>query len=291
LINQQYREIHPYTHAAPGGWAWTDLPGGVPDADDTSGAIVALAELARDESPASRREIAAAIAAGSKWLLDLQNRDGGVPTFCRGWGKLPFDRSSADITAHALLALSAAQRVEGGLAPDESRRADSAERRALEFLRRQTRADGSVLPLWFGNQHSPDDENALYGTAKAAGTLAELGLDPGGNARRLAWIEANRNSDGGWGGRKGTVSTTEETALAVEALARAGRPETESRRRALGSGARWLAERVRSGAWTEPAPIGFYFAKLWYFERLYPIIFTVSALRCVLAVLPEGDSI
>ncbi|HVJ80250.1 MAG TPA: prenyltransferase/squalene oxidase repeat-containing protein [Planctomycetia bacterium] len=291
LVKQQYREVHPYTQAAPGGWAWTDLPGGVPDADDTSGALLALAELARDESPAAQREIGGAIAAGAKWLLDLQNRDGGIPTFCRGWGKLPFDRSSADITAHALVAFAAAQRIEGGIAPGEARRLKGAERRALEFLKRESRPDGSVLPLWFGNQHSPDDENALYGTAKAAGALAELGLDPEGNARRFAWIEANRNSDGGWGGRKGTVSTTEETALAVEALARAGRPASESRRRALESGARWLAERVRSGAWTEPAPIGFYFAKLWYFERLYPIIFTVSALRRALAVLPEGDSI
>jgi squalene-hopene/tetraprenyl-beta-curcumene cyclase len=29
----------------------------------------------------------------------------------------------------------------------------------------------------------------------------------------------------------------------------------------------------------EPSPIGFYFAKLWYYERLYPRIFTVAALK------------
>src|SRR5205823_13797872 len=34
LLAQQWRDEHPYTHAAPGGWAWTDQPGGVPDADD-----------------------------------------------------------------------------------------------------------------------------------------------------------------------------------------------------------------------------------------------------------------
>ncbi len=28
----------------------------------------------------------------------------------------------------------------------------------------------------------------------------------------------------------------------------------------------------------ECSPIGFYFAKLWYYERLYPLIFTVAAL-------------
>ena len=45
LLAQQYREEHPYTHAAPGGWAWTPLPGGVPDADDTAGALLALRNL------------------------------------------------------------------------------------------------------------------------------------------------------------------------------------------------------------------------------------------------------
>ena len=37
LLAQQYKTVHPYTNADPGGWAWTDLPGGVPDADDTAG--------------------------------------------------------------------------------------------------------------------------------------------------------------------------------------------------------------------------------------------------------------
>ena len=36
------------------------------------------------------------------WLIHLQNRDGGWPTFCRGWGALPFDRSGCDLTAHVL---------------------------------------------------------------------------------------------------------------------------------------------------------------------------------------------
>ena len=28
----------------------------------------------------------------------------------------------------------------------------------------------------------------------------------------------------------------------------------------------------------DPAPIGFYFAKLWYYEKLYPLVFAVAAL-------------
>ena len=35
---------------------------------------------------------------------------------------------------------------------------------------------------------------------------------------------------------------------------------------------------MERGLLFKPTPIGFYFAKLWYFEKLYPIIFTVSAL-------------
>ena len=98
LLRQQWTNVHPYTGAAPGGWAWTDLPGGVPDADDTAGAVLALSHLGRN-----RADARAAAHAGIGWLLDLQNTDGGIPTFCRGWGTLPFDRSSTDLTAHARL--------------------------------------------------------------------------------------------------------------------------------------------------------------------------------------------
>ncbi len=59
LLGQQYRAEHPYTHAAPGGWAWTDLPGSVPDADDTPGALLALLHLGPLDSPTR--------AAGAGW--------------------------------------------------------------------------------------------------------------------------------------------------------------------------------------------------------------------------------
>jgi squalene-hopene/tetraprenyl-beta-curcumene cyclase len=43
LLSCQHRQRHPYTGAAPGGWGWSNLPGAVPDADDTPGALLALA--------------------------------------------------------------------------------------------------------------------------------------------------------------------------------------------------------------------------------------------------------
>ncbi|MEQ1853415.1 MAG: prenyltransferase/squalene oxidase repeat-containing protein [Chthoniobacteraceae bacterium] len=270
LLGQQWREEHPYTHAAPGGWAWTDLPGGVPDADDTPGALLALLQLgAVDETTR------AAGLAGVRWLIDLQNRDGGIPTFCRGWGALPFDRSSQDLTAHALLAWAAWR---GHLA-DVSVRIDMAIEKGMGFLRKSQRSDGSWVPLWFGNEHAADEENPLHGTAHVAAALrtihaAGITDDDAGEmaGRGEAWIASAQNEDGGWGGVRGAPSTTEETALAVAALA--GTSHTASVER----GVTWLVERVESGAWRGPAPIGFYFAKLWYSERLYPLIWTVAAL-------------
>ena len=89
--------------------------------------------------------------------------------------------------------------------------------------------------------------------------------------------------DGGWGGAKDCPSSVEETALAVEVLidlAACGfaTEELQIRKRQVDCGIEWLIQSVESGRFREPSPIGFYFAKLWYFEKLYPLIFTVAAL-------------
>jgi squalene-hopene/tetraprenyl-beta-curcumene cyclase len=274
LLGQQYRVEHPYTHAAPGGWAWTDLPGGVPDADDTPGAMLALLELGPvDAVVRSAGELA------TRWLLGLQNSDGGIPTFCRGWGALPFDRSSPDLTAHALRAWSAWLPQWTG----ELRGAvERAIERAVAFLQRTQDAHGGWVPLWFGNERSSAEVNPTYGTARVVVALRELrdrGFElPAGMLRRAEErLVGLQLADGGWGGgsEAGMVSSVEETGLAVEALA-----GTEHGR-AVRRGAEWLLERVETERWREPAPIGFYFAKLWYFERLYPVILTVGALGAV----------
>jgi squalene-hopene/tetraprenyl-beta-curcumene cyclase len=272
LVLQQYRHEHPYTLAAPGGWAWTDLPGGVPDADDTAGALLALHRLDR-ENPNVRE----AAVAGVTWLLDLQNRDGGIPTFCRGWGKLPFDRSSPDITAHAIRAWIVWR---PDCPPLVQRRIDRAIRRAALFLEKTQRSHGAWIPLWFGHQHDSAEENPVYGTSRVILALTCVEGMEKPCERAVSWLVAHQNTDGGWSGAKGAKSSMEETGLAVEALA-----ETSSRtpaeaitRTAIDRGAAWLVDAVEQGRWREPAPIGFYFAKLWYHERLYPLIFATGAL-------------
>jgi squalene-hopene/tetraprenyl-beta-curcumene cyclase len=290
LLNQQYTTKHPYTHAAPGGWAWTDLPGGVPDADDTAGALLALAKMWKAESGISNAEVKQAAEAGLRWLLGLQNRDGGIPTFCRGWGALPFDRSSADITAHAIHAWAEWHDSVSGPLQARLRTAIS---RAVDFLVRIQEPDGAFRPLWFGNQFVPDESNRTYGTARvligigAVSSKAEFRSPRSARLHHgcVQWLTKSQNTDGGWGGDNGAPSSVEETALAVEALARTERSSVPEHVAAMNRGTAWLIECVESGVWREPSPIGFYFAKLWYFERLYPMIFTVGALSSVAARL------
>jgi squalene-hopene/tetraprenyl-beta-curcumene cyclase len=288
LLAQQYRVEHPYTHAAPGGWAWTNLPGGVPDADDTAGALLALRHLGQCGS-------SALIAAeeGARWLLGLQNRDGGIPTFCRGWLKLPFDQSSPDLTAHALRAWVAWR---DALPAPTQARVGRAIIKAVRYLKRSQRADGSWVPLWFGNQHAAREENPTYGTSRVLVALKDLATLDFGEANEMLLkgaraLLAAQNEDGGWSGAEGGPSTVEETALAIEGLSAAWRASdsiggTSLRflSRGLRLGTAWLLEKIESGQWQRAAPIGFYFARLWYYERLYPLIFTVAALSRVEAL-------
>jgi squalene-hopene/tetraprenyl-beta-curcumene cyclase len=306
LLSCQRVRQHPFTGAAPGGWGWSDLSGAVPDVDDTSGALLALSHLQDSTDEAQREEVIEAARLGLVWLLDLQNSDGGWPTFCRGWTRMPFDRSGADLTAHALRAMAAWGEDFGPGSPDcgssshgvRSRRAlpapknaqfaarlGTAVSRGLAYLDRVQRADGSWVPLWFGNQDHPEEENPVYGTAKVLFAYRDLGqLELTAPKRGFAWLVDRQNADGGWGGgtdprRAGTgppSSSAEETALAVEALL--GASQNPEITQSLRLGVDWLVSAVESKCYRECSPIGFYFAKLWYYERLYPLTFTVSAL-------------
>ena len=282
LLDQQYHSLHPYTHADPGGWAWTDLPGGVPDADDTAGALLALRCLGGGGAESSQ-----AACAGITWLLELQNADGGIPTFCRGWGRLPFDRSSPDLTAHALLAWS---RWRQDLPPRLRSRLQAARKRGVDYLAASQREDGAWEPLWFGNQSAPGEENPTYGTARVLLALNRLSRESDlpvetMRSRGIGWLLDAQNPDGGWGGASGVNSTIEETALAVQALADAlevasapGGTMTTSLEVAISKGVGWLVSETQGGRDFKPSPIGLYFSKLWYYERQYPVIFTVAAL-------------
>lgn len=265
IVERQYQAVHPFTGAAPGGWGWTHLPGGVPDADDTAGAMLALVKLG-DMAP---------LRAGATWLLGLQNSDGGWPTFCRGWGKLPFDKSSPDLTAHALRALHAADQTG---ADDQLQMAIT---RGMRYLQATQRADGAWVPLWFGSQRTVDGGNPLFGTARTLLAYAELDRRSDVARRGVDFLVASQGEDGSWGAERDVAPSIEETALALTALSYwrhlPGMDAVVTR------GASYLAACVQDGTWRTPTPLGLYFASLWYSEDLYPVIWTVEALGRALA--------
>jgi squalene-hopene/tetraprenyl-beta-curcumene cyclase len=126
------------------------------------------------------------------------------------------------------------------------------------------------------------------------------------------WLCRAQHASGGWGpvvGRLAEASqherptvkrpakvvdppligpSVEETALAVTALTRLG-CTSAALQRACEQGLAWLIEAVDNGRHKEPAAIGFYFAKLWYYERLYPRIFAVEALEVAAHALSTAE--
>lgn len=272
LINTQWKKEHPFTHAAPGGWGWTDREGGVPDADDTAAALIALLQLMPPDGSGENADgctvqTLESARMGIKWLMNLQNRDGGIPTFCKGWGKLPFDRSCPDLTAHMIRAFSLWR---GRLGEKLDADMLQAIRSGLDYLAQTQRQDGSWVPLWFGNQAHPDHENPVYGTVRVLESLHALDEEefPAAAAMRIpaeAWLNAAQES-----------TDVQEHSIEEVALT------TGMTKRGLDD----LIALTAGGTEFSARPIGLYFASLWYSEKLYPLIFTLEALkRC----LPTGS--
>lgn len=281
LLTIQNKQVHPFNGTHPGGWGWTSYSGSVPDGDDTPGTILALLALNQDNP----KLVMSAVMEGCNWLQQLQNSDGGFPTFSRGWGKLPFDQSCSDLTGHGLLALAQTDHIYRDLlSPKEHTRFRKMVVKTLVYLKKNQSLQGSWLPLWFGNQFTADHTNPVYGTARVVAYLNEtlktrlgkdyehvlkLCIDEG-----CRYLGSVQNRDGSWGGAKNISGSIEETSLAITALFRNGFQD-ECRK-----GLEWLAEKTKSDGLIA-APIGLYFASLWYDEEMYPL---TAYLECLSSV-------
>ena len=71
-------------------------------------------------------------------------------------------------------------------------------------------------------------------------------------------------------------SSIEETGVVLAALGLLTEDTTPGLSDAVSAGAAWLMRATADDA--EAAPVGLYFAQLWYYEELYPLAFALAGL-------------
>jgi squalene-hopene/tetraprenyl-beta-curcumene cyclase len=309
LLKAQLQQEHKYTGAAAGSWAWSDSPGAIPNASDTATVLMNLAQWHEHWPRKRAAEITAAANKGMRWLLDSQNRDGGWPIFCPGWTGSPSDSSCSDVTALAMRALHVWDWLLTAAAPNHPliRRIEAGLKKGLAYLEDQQREEGSWWPRWFGNELHPKEANPVIGTAQVLKTLTEMRAGNTDLAQRaITWLTSVQFPSGGWGpvgqpinnessyGKKRDVETEshasiEETSLAIDALLPyAG--ENQTVKTCVEHGLSWLMEAVADPGRVDPALVGFYLAKLWYYDQLLPQTLAVRTLAnaCRVAGLPAA---
>jgi squalene-hopene/tetraprenyl-beta-curcumene cyclase len=274
----------------PAGWFFEYRNGHYPDTDDTAMVLMALARTGHATTPDGRP----ATERGLRWLLGLQNRDGGWAAFDRDINRqvltqVPFadhnamlDPSCPDITARVLEALG-----DYGYRPDHPQVV-----RALRFLERTQQPAGCWPGRW--------GVNYLYGTWQVLVGLQKIGYDMAQPMvrRAVAWLLSVQQSGGGWGescasyddpqlAGKGTP-TASQTAWALLALLAAG----EARSEAVRTGVDWLLRSQRSdGTWHEDQFTGTGFPKVFYLKyHLYSLYFPLMALARYRTALSERPS-
>ncbi|MDR0336686.1 MAG: squalene--hopene cyclase [Planctomycetaceae bacterium] len=225
----------------------------------------------------------AALESGLRWLLSMQNKDGGWAAFDRGNNneilcKVPFadhnamiDPSTPDLTGRVMESLGRL-----GFRVGQNVEID----RVVAYMRKQQQADGS----WFGRW----GVNYIYGTWQALTGLMAVGV-PADDPAIVAganWLLTHQHPSGGWGespdsyqnpslGGHGTP-TASQTAWAIMGLIAAGKINEH----AVYRGIRFLLDRQRNdGTWFEPEFTGTGFPLVFYLKyHYYSVYFPLMAL-------------
>jgi len=187
------------------------------------------------------------------------------------------------LTGHCLLALAASiENYETELTGTELKAFHSAIEKSVNYLSKHQHSDGSWQPLWFGNQHTADHSNPVYGTARVLTYLQDVipfdRLHPQLKSdiqsmidKGITFLTNVQNTDGSWGGYHAIPGTIEETSLAISALIGSGQMDNCQK------GFEWLDQYYLQNG-LKSAPIGLYFASLWYDEKMYPLTAYLEAI-------------
>jgi squalene-hopene/tetraprenyl-beta-curcumene cyclase len=297
ILGAQHQLVHPHTGAAPGAWGWSPSPGAIPNASDTANVLLILADWHRQWPRHRTSEVTGAAAKATRWLLDMQNRDGGWAIFCPGWTGSPSDSSCSDVTALAMRALNNWVKHLRQTAPSHPliRRIDAGLKRGLDFLKENQREEGSWWPRWFGNELHPQEANPVIGTSQVLKTLSDMQAGNTDMAQKAVnWLSGVQFPAGGWGavGEKPSLDSwyarkrdteseaccsIEETAVAIDALLPFA-VDSQAVKKCVEHGLSWLIDASADSSRLEPALVGFYLTKLWYYDELLPQTLAVRTL-------------
>lgn len=280
------------SHVEPGGWYFEYRNGFYPDTDDTAMVLMALARSRFDEKARPRtHELFAenelppddeATQRGVRWLLAMQNRDGGWAAFDRDINReiltrVPFadhnamlDPSCPDITARVLEALGHFGYGPGHPAVD----------RGIAFIRKTQEPDSGWPGRW--------GVNYLYGTWQVLQGLRAIGFDMHDAMVRRAveWLKRVQQSSGAWGETCASyddpslagvgAATASQTGWALLSLIAAGEAQSSE----VKAGVQWLIEQqLPDGTWSENHFTGTGFPKVFYLKyHGYPLYFPLMAL-------------
>ncbi|MCC7203734.1 MAG: squalene--hopene cyclase, partial [Phycisphaeraceae bacterium] len=260
----------------PSGWYFEFNNGYYPDVDDTAMVTMALRKTGLED-------VDAAAERGVKWILAMQNDDGGWAAFDRDTHNRPLlehvpfadhnaiqDPSCPDITGRTLECLG-----HMGLPVHHT-----TVQKAIRYLRSRQEREG----CWFGRW----GVNYIYGSWQVLCGLRTIGYDM---SRRWvqkagAWLKSVQQADGSFGescdsygdpGLKGIgPSTASQTAWGAMAMMAVYGPGDVDVQRAI----RWLCKtQLENGTWDEPWFTGTGFPKVFYLRyHLYRLYFPVMAL-------------
>lgn len=235
-----------------------------------------------------------AIRRGTRWVMEMQNLDGGWGAFDRDntralFTQVPFadhnamiDPSSADLAGRML-------EMFGGLGMSIDH---PLARHALEYIWSEQEPDHA----WFGRW----GVNYIYGTWQVLVGLTAIGIPTSDSRirRAVAWIKQHQQPNGGWGETPRSYDqpelrgqgnpTASQTAWALMGLIAGGDVDSP----AVDAGVNFLLDTQRDdGTWSEPEYTGTGFPRVFYLRyHYYRLYFPLMALARV-ARLRYGEPI